>query len=216
MSQRGGPRRYEPPAGHHIVCCYPVEGETFVELWFGDAIWGQLTIVGVHHDRRGDARVADATFVLSLYPPVSEADGGPWEFDLNDVYARLEEARRWLLDNERGVEPLAQDGLAPAGKAFSKISAADRDSLWAVEPASNPAPPDFGIGGLELVLINPGSTPIQLIRTIREITGFGLMDSRVLLDTCPSVVITGLSEDRAVELRRALESAGAAAEIRHR
>ena len=41
------------------------------------------------------------------------------------------------------------------------------------------------------------------------------MDSRALLDTSPSVIVTGLSADRAVELRRALESAGATAEIRH-
>ena len=73
--------------------------------------------------------MGDVGFVLSLYPPVAEADGGPWEF---------EEARRWLLDNERGVEPVAQDGLTPAGKAFSKFSAADRDSLWTVEARVKP------------------------------------------------------------------------------
>lgn len=62
----------------------------------------------------------------------------------------------------------------------------------------------------------PGPTPIELIRRIRQITGFGLMDSRALLETCPSVVVTGLCEAQTADLRDALRSAGATADIRLR
>jgi hypothetical protein len=40
------------------------------------------------------------------------------------------------------------------------------------------------------------------------------MDTRALLETCPSIVITGLSETDAALARGALESAGATTEVR--
>jgi large subunit ribosomal protein L7/L12 len=83
-----------------------------------------------------------------------------------------------------------------------------------VPPASNTGPPDAGTGGLALVLVSAGPTPIGLIKKIREITGLGLTETRALLETCPSIVITGLSEADAAVARRALESAGATTEIR--
>ena len=107
--------------------------------------------------------------------------------------------------------PWEEAGLGP-----SAIGGRRAENVWVVPPASNPAPPDFGAGDLELVLVAPGPTPIELIRRIRQITGFGLMDSRALLETCPSVVVTGLSEAQTADLRDALRSAGATADIRLR
>jgi ribosomal protein L7/L12 len=214
MSQPPAPRRYEHPAGHHVVRCYPVEGETFAELWFGDSAWGRVTISGIHHDRAAEARVADARFLLSLYPPPSSAAHEWWDFDLDDVRTQLDEARAWLLGNEQGAQPVDWDALTAAGKAFSKIGTADREQLWMVPPASNTGPPDAGTGGLALVLVSAGPTPIGLIKKIREITGLGLMDTRALLETCPSVVITGMTEADAALVRRTLEWAGATTEIR--
>jgi large subunit ribosomal protein L7/L12 len=105
----------------------------------------------------------------------------------------------------------------PSGDAFSQeepgLSLIKR--RWPeMVPASNPAPPDFGAGRRELVLVEAGSTPIELIKRIREITGFGLLDSRALLESCPSVVVTGLDEAQAAGLGEALRSAGATIEIR--
>jgi ribosomal protein L7/L12 len=196
------------------VRCYPIEGETFAELWFGESVWGQVTISNVHHDRVGEARVADARFVLSLYPPLSGAAREWWDFDLDDVRTQLEEARAWLLDNERDVQPVDRDALTAAGKAFSKIGTADREQRWMVPPATRTGPPDAGTGSFALVLVSAGPAPIGLIKKIREITGHGLMDTRALLETCPSIVITGLSEADAALACAALESAGAITEIR--
>jgi len=214
MSQPPTPRSYERPVGHHIVRCYPVEGETFAEVWFSDSAWAQVTISDIHHDLVGEARVADARFLLSLYPPPSSAAHEWWEFDLDDVRTQLDEARAWLLGNEQAIQPVDQDALTAAGKAFSKIGTPDREQRWTVPPASNTGPPDAGSGGLALVLVSAGPTPIGLIKKIREITGLGLMDTRTLLETCPSIVISGLSEADAALARSALESAGATTEIR--
>jgi len=128
VTEPSGPRPYEFPSGHHIVRCYPVEGETFAELWFGAAVWGQVLISGVHHDQFGWARVADVRFVVSLYPPPDGA-GRRWEFDLEEVQTQLSRAQEWLLENERGREPVEEDGLTAAGRAFSKISVAGREQL---------------------------------------------------------------------------------------
>src|SRR5215471_9144441 len=121
------PRSYERPVGHHIVRCYPVEGETFAEVWFSDSAWAQVTISDIHHDLVGEARVADARFLLSLYPPPSNAAHEWWEFDLDDVRTQLDEARAWLLGNEQAIQPIDQDALTAAGKAFSKIGTPDRE-----------------------------------------------------------------------------------------
>jgi ribosomal protein L7/L12 len=118
-------------------------------------------------------------------------------------------------ESKRSAERV-EEPLGAAECAVSEVGRGDAENLRTVARASNPAPPDFGSGDLELVLIAPGPTPIALIRKIREITGFGLMDGRALLEACPSVVVTGLSELRAAELRDALESAGAMADIRPR
>jgi hypothetical protein len=90
---------------------------------------------------------------------------------------------------DAGVGGWAADPLACGEGAFLL-----GDALDAEQPVLEGVPPDFGTEDLELVLVAPGPTPIELIKRIRQITGFGLMDSRALLETCPSVVVTGLSE----------------------
>lgn len=85
-----------------------------------------------------------------------------------------------------------------------------------IPPATNPPPPDLGAGNQELVLLAAGSTPINLLRQIRQITGFGLLDARDLLQTCPSIIVTGLDQPQADDLLQTLRNAGATAETRLR
>jgi hypothetical protein len=105
---------------------YPVEGDSaIVELMYDDAQWADMRLEDLRLDAVGDARLEGARVVVSLFP--KSADGSRdeqtwWEFDYADVRAQLDEARDWLLDNERGRESASGEGLTAAGEAFTKIS----------------------------------------------------------------------------------------------
>jgi hypothetical protein len=105
---------------------YPVEGDSaIVELMYDDAQWADVRLEDLRLDAVGDARLEGARVVVSLF--AKPADSGRdeptwWEFDYADVRAQLDEARDWLLDNERGREPVIGEGLTAAGEAFTKIS----------------------------------------------------------------------------------------------
>jgi hypothetical protein len=58
---------YRFPAGHDTVRCFPVEGDPFAEVWFGEQAWGQVAITDIDHAHVGDARVGRARFVVSLW-----------------------------------------------------------------------------------------------------------------------------------------------------
>jgi ribosomal protein L7/L12 len=197
------------------MICYPVDGETFVELWFGDALWAEVQIADVDHDLTGDERVADARFTVTFYEPPGGSPVRGWDFDLADVESLLSKAKAALLANEVGVEPIDNEEMTRADKAFSKIGA-DSRRAFSIPPATNPDPSQFGTGAVELLLIESGSTPLDLIRALREITGFGYLDARALVDGCPAVIAMGLSEDHAARLRVKLEAVGATVETRPR
>ncbi len=92
VSEPPEPKPYEHPSGHHMVHSYQVDGETFAELWFGAAIWGQVQIDGGHHDQVGEGRVTDARFFISLPSPPAAVEGDWWDFDLDDVQRQLARA----------------------------------------------------------------------------------------------------------------------------
>jgi large subunit ribosomal protein L7/L12 len=205
-----------PPSVFHIDHLFPVEGDTAIaELCHRGEVWADLRLAGVRTDSRGEERVAEARPVLRIYPRPAGAEPIWWEWDLDAVSAQLAEARDWLLDNERGREPILDpDDLTAAGRALTKASA-ETIGQWsaAVPPASSPPTPEFGTGTASVVLREPGPTPILLIRQLRAITGFGLHDARALLERVPSTVATGLSRADALQISRILESAGATVEI---
>ena len=116
------PREYQFPKGHHLVRCCPVEGEPFVECWFGEEVWGQVQIAGVDHDATGEARLADCEFIVSLYGRGSDSSRW-WEFSLADVRDQLAQAESLLRDNELGRQPIADDGLTAAGLAVTGMGA---------------------------------------------------------------------------------------------
>lgn len=116
---------YEFPAGLHWAKCYPAEGESaFVELWYGDDVWGQIDLYGVHQEAVGESRTQGAVVGLTLF----DHPDGRWEFELGEVQAVLAEAKQWLLANERGRIPLGSDGedLSAAGSALSKMANPER------------------------------------------------------------------------------------------
>jgi hypothetical protein len=125
-----------------FVKLYPLEGDSAVaELKVGGEQWGELHLEDIKLDREGEDRLKGARVVLTIYPRLERQttwrrlsrrragnwapSAEPWGFLLDDLLEILGEARRWLLENERGREPLDEGTLTAAGAALSKAS---RDS----------------------------------------------------------------------------------------
>jgi hypothetical protein len=99
---------------------FPVEGHTaIVELLHDGEQWAELRIEDLRLDAVGEDRLADSRIVLTVFPP---EDGTPWEFDLEDARAQLDEARDWLVENERGRRPEEAADTTAGERALRKVS----------------------------------------------------------------------------------------------
>jgi len=65
----------------------------------------------------------------------------------------------------------------------------------------------------DVVLKNPGSQKIKVIKVVREITGLGLKEAKALVDGAPAKVKEGVSKEEAEQIKAKLEEVGAEVEI---
>jgi len=59
-----------------------------------------------------------------------------------------------------------------------------------------------------------GSNKVNVIKTMRTITGLGLKEAKDLVEAVPALVKEGVSKDEAASIKAQLEEAGAAVEIK--
>ena len=59
-----------------------------------------------------------------------------------------------------------------------------------------------------------GAKKIQVIKVVREITGLGLKEAKDLVESAPAPIKEGASKDEAEEVKKQLEEAGAAVELK--
>jgi hypothetical protein len=96
---------------------FPVEGDTaIVELLHDGEQWAELRLEDLRLDAVGEDRLESAHIVLTVIPA---EDGSAREFDLDDARAQLDEARDWLIENERGRRPADAPG---AQRKISRLS----------------------------------------------------------------------------------------------
>lgn len=100
-----------------------------------------------------------------------------------------------ILKDEYGIEPAAAVAAvaAPAGDAGA--AAADEKSEWTV------------------TLKDAGSQKVAVIKAVKELTGLGLGEAKGLVDNAPSAIKENVSKDDAEAAKKALEEAGATAEV---
>ena len=61
----------------------------------------------------------------------------------------------------------------------------------------------------DVVLVEAGSSKINVIKVVREITGLGLKEAKEVVDSAPKAVKSGVSKEEAEELKTKLEAEGA-------
>ena len=66
----------------------------------------------------------------------------------------------------------------------------------------------------DVVLAAVGEKKINVIKEVRTITGLGLKEAKDLVEGAPKPVKEGVSKDEADELKKKLEEAGAAVELK--
>ncbi len=101
------------------------------------------------------------------------------------------------LKEEHGIEP-AGGGVVMAGPAMGGGGEA------AAEEKSS----------FDVILAGAGDKKIQVIKAVRAATGLGLKEAKELVDNCPKPVKEGLPKEEAEALRKELEEAGAAVELK--
>jgi large subunit ribosomal protein L7/L12 len=81
--------------------------------------------------------------------------------------------------------------------------------------AAAPAPGGAEAGGtaekseFNVVLKEAGSSKIQVIKAVKDITGKGLTEAKEMTEKLPSTLKEGVKKEEAQELKKKLEEAGA-------
>jgi large subunit ribosomal protein L7/L12 len=64
------------------------------------------------------------------------------------------------------------------------------------------------------VLMSAGNNKIQVIKTVRELTGLGLKEAKDLVEGAPKPVKAGIPKDQAEEIKKKLVESGATVDIK--
>lgn len=80
--------------------------------------------------------------------------------------------------------------------------------------ASGSAAPAEEQSEFKVMMTSFGANKVNVIKVIRQITGLGLKEAKDLVEAVPAEVKSGLKKDEAEALKKQLEEAGAAVEIK--
>ena len=61
----------------------------------------------------------------------------------------------------------------------------------------------------DVELVSAGAAKVKVIKVVREVTGLGLKEAKVLVDEAPKVIKEGASKAEAEEIKTKLEAEGA-------
>lgn len=87
-------------------------------------------------------------------------------------------------------------------------------------PAAGHAPAAGAAGGSEektdftVFLTSAGDKKIQVIKTVRELTGLGLKEAKDLVEAAPKAVKDGVPKAQAEEMKKKLIESGASVELK--
>ena len=94
------------------------------------------------------------------------------------------------------------------------VSAAAPVAAAAAPAAAGEAEPAEEQTEFDVVLASFGDKKVQVIKTVRGITGLGLKEAKELVEGAPSPVKEGVAKDEAEDLKKQLEEAGATVEVK--
>jgi large subunit ribosomal protein L7/L12 len=99
-----------------------------------------------------------------------------------------------VLKDEHGIEPAAVT-VAAGGGAGAGEAAAVKTSF-------------------DVMLLEAGAAKLGVVKVVKDLTGLGLKEAKDLVDGAPKAVKEGIGKEEAEAIKKALEDAGAKAEIK--
>ena len=66
----------------------------------------------------------------------------------------------------------------------------------------------------DVILKEAGASKLQVVKTVKELTGLGLKEAKDIVDSAPKAVKEGVSKAEAEGIQKALEEAGAVVELK--
>jgi large subunit ribosomal protein L7/L12 len=100
-----------------------------------------------------------------------------------------------VLKDEHGIEPAAATVVAGGGGAGAGEAAAVKTSF-------------------DVILTEVGGAKLGVVKVVKDLTGLGLKEAKDLVDGAPKPVKEGIGKEEAEAIKKALEEAGAKAEIK--
>jgi large subunit ribosomal protein L7/L12 len=101
-----------------------------------------------------------------------------------------------MLEDEWGVSAAAPVAAAAAPGAGADAAAAEEQTEF------------------DVVMSSFGQNKVSVIKVVRTITGLGLKEAKDMVEGVPATVKEGVPKDEAEEVKKQLEEAGAAVEVK--
>ena len=114
------------------------------------------------------------------------------EMSVMDIVALIE-----AMEEKFGVTAAAAVAAAPAAAAGGDASGAAAEQT------------EF-----DVILTSAGEKKVNVIKVVRAVTGLGLKEAKAVVDGAPAPVKEGASKDEAEDIKKQLEEAGGAAELK--
>ena len=124
-----------------------------------------------------------------------------------------------MADLEKIVEQLSELSVMEAAELATMLEekwgvSAAAPVAMAAGPAAADAGPAEEKDEFDVILKGAGDKKINVIKEVRAITGLGLKEAKDLVESAPKPVKEGVGKDEAEELKKKLEEAGAAVELK--
>ena len=102
-----------------------------------------------------------------------------------------------ILKDEYSIEPAAAVAAVPAAGGGGQASEVGEEKT------------EF-----DVILKEAGASKLQVVKAVKELTGLGLKEAKDIVDSAPKEVKEGVSKAEAEGIQKALEEAGAVAELK--
>jgi large subunit ribosomal protein L7/L12 len=99
-----------------------------------------------------------------------------------------------VLKSDYGIEPAAAAVVMSGGGGDAPAAAAEKTSF-------------------NVILKNAGASKLNVVKTVKDLTGLGLKEAKELVDGAPKNVKEGVSKAEAEDIASKLKEAGAEVEI---
>jgi len=99
------------------------------------------------------------------------------------------------MEEKFGVSAAAPVAVAAAGPAVAEAAVEEKTEF-------------------DVILTSAGDQKIKVIKEVRAITGLGLKEAKDLVEGAPQTVKEGVSKDEAAAIKKQIEEAGGAIEIK--